>query len=692
MISTPGRVPRRIDHLTGIPDHVLELADAALERGRVFGRHWRASTPEWRWMMIWRIVTAPFWVGSELPSPSRPRWRSAAPATNRILPAAAWLNDRLGHLQRGYARAWVFGSAIRGVSLGLALVLLWIVAAILGDWALPSQSVIVGVPLMGMVIGAVFGWSVRPDADRIVRMLDWTFRLDERLSTAVDTLRTADPADDQTYVSRIQMADAANALHLLGEDVPRPWIATFRELWFLALLLVALLTGLFAWVPDAGLPQVRQHSVPVFVSASERLTAQQELPTLQQSVNPGEPTVSEVGGSESGTAQSDLDILGEGLQQNPTTSQAGDAIAEGDYAGASGTLRDVADNAGSLPQDERDAIADELDRSADQMSGDNPSLVEATRKAANDLRGGGPKAGEGLNDVAEEVERTGNQADQSGSVTERGESQAGDQGDQQSGQQQQQQQGQQASDGSGAGAQTDPGEGVSAESGVVDEGQPGSANGEQGGQAQGDAEGAQGGTQAGAGSAPEEAGSGEPGAGTGAQSGDPAGGGAADAESGGGQQPSTDQASETSGRGESSQGSGAGSGPTNPNQDAETADGQNNGQPPTTSQPQPTEVPGNGKAVDDPPSGPNPGNADGSGGTVQNNGDQSLPLQGGSDENVQSGNDSGSSSTGSGSSSGTASGEGTQGSVGVAGPDSNVVPEDMRETVGDYFDGTGEQP
>jgi len=68
-------------------------------------------------------------------------------------------------------------------------------------------------------------------------------------------------------------------------------------------------------------------------------------------------------------------------------------------------------------------------------------------------------------------------------------------------------------------------------------------------------------------------------------------------------------------------------------------------------------------------------------------GSTSLVLEGTSENGVRTGSDSGSSSLGSGSGAGTASGDQVQGEVGVAGPDSNRVPEDKRDIVEDYFSG-----
>jgi hypothetical protein len=68
-------------------------------------------------------------------------------------------------------------------------------------------------------------------------------------------------------------------------------------------------------------------------------------------------------------------------------------------------------------------------------------------------------------------------------------------------------------------------------------------------------------------------------------------------------------------------------------------------------------------------------------------GSTNLELQGTSGQGIPTGGDSGSSSLGSGSGSSTASGDQSQGDVGVAGPDSNRVPESLRDVVKDFFEG-----
>lgn len=596
------------------------------------------------------------------------------------------------------------GSVLRGLWLALLIVTGWVLLASIGFGGLPPAIAIVALAGIGAVAGAAYGWLHPIDPSTVAVMLDRTFGLDERLTTA----NGHQPAGREMagpVLPRLQLADAANALGEVMHEFPRAAFFPVREMIALLVVTMALLTGLFAYVPDRPVPGIADAPVPRFVPASERLANPQagERPLATTPEQPA-PSASDVR-EQAETAQQareDLGVLGEALQDHPITQAASDAIAAGDYGAAAEMIRSAASQAPNASQEERGALADDLDAAADQVAPTNPDLADASREAADDLRQGGPEAAEGLEGLADTVDQTAGAVppeDAAGQEPE--ESQVGGQGDPGASQPglvgQEAESGGESAQGSGPGEDSsgasdpsrqgaaepgDPGEGVAAEPGVTNEQmQESNASGEEAGEMSGAASSGQ--SQSGAGGAPDpEATDGAPGSnGTGQQP--PAGDGAS-AEGG---DPASDAGSqgligapddETS----ASQGSGAGTGQSGANDQTQGDQKVDN-----------AAAPGEGGAADPPAAGetgdPPPGNGggDGSAGEVGevSGGTNDLSLQGTSDEGVRTGGSSGSSSTGSGAGSGAASGDQVQQQVGVAGPDANRIPDGMQDVVEDFF-------
>ncbi len=666
-------------------------------------------------LFVWQALWTPFWLGSNGPVPrlaQRAGMSRGSATAERGAGAGELIQANLSRLASRFWLSLVAGSILRGIWLGLLIASGWIFLTVLGVASLPPVLAIVGLAGIGAAVGAVYGVLHPIHPATVATMLDRTFALEERLTTAIDEHATL-PArrSGAPVLPRLQLADAANTLEEVVHELPRTVYFPVREAVALLVVTLALLAGLFAHVSDSTLPALAEAPVPHFVPASERLAnpqvADQPLATTPDQPAPSQADIQQQAQAAQ-QAREDLGVLGEAMQDHPMTKAASDALAVGDYPAASDSIRAAASDAPNASQEEREALAGDLETAADQIASTNPDLADSSRKAADDLRKGGSESGEGLNQLADSVDETagvvapkeqgGQESAESQSAAQGNpggaqpgttgqESQAGGEAQQQSGSSQGSSS---ASDPSqqSSGEAGDPGEGVVAEPGVANqEMQQPNAGGEESGEMSGASTSGQ--SQSGAGGAPNPEGTGgAPGSDqvgqqqpTGGQESSSADGAASDAASQGMSGAPQDETT-------ASQGSGAGTGQTGANDQAQ--EGQQVGNPSPPNGEEGTDPPAVGEAGDPPPG---DGAGSGSAGEIgEVGGSNSLTLQGTSDEGVRTGGTSGSSSVGSGAGSGAASGDQVQQQVGVAGPDANRVPDGMQDVVQDFFTEPGAQP
>lgn len=668
-------------HRTGrsLPRWHLDDAIGATERA------WRSVRLAWRHdprAVLWRLLWLPFWLGSEAPAPALPG--VAAPgAALASDPASDFLADRIDRVTRRFWGAWMAGALLRGLTLALVFTCLWVALALTGAAPAPGPLAVAVLVAGGLAAGAIYAMLVRPDRLMVARMLDRTFGLQERIVTAFDR------PGDGGYVSRLQLADAANTLDEVVKEIPRSAYWPVREAAMCLIACAALVTLLLANVPREAIAAVADSPVPQFVPASERLAAREEPPPppplAEQPARQESIAEIQERGRRSQSAREDLARIEDALRDHAVTQPAAESIASGDYAAAAESLRAASESAAGMSQASRDALAEDLEAAAQEISAENPELAQAANEAASALREGGPESGAALDGLADQVEATGSQVESQEELArdlDEAQSGASDPGSASEGSSGEpsgsQSQSQSSEQGAGEGQQaSDPGEGSSAQPGVSNQPQAPAESGASSGSSEGGAEGE---SADGAGEGAAEGGEGE-------GSGEPSSAESSGGEGSGAGQQDLEGApnDETS----AAQGSGAGTGQRGAN-DQNTSD-QPVDEPANTENPEEAEPAGagSGEAGDPPPSrGARGEEDDATGATSQ--GAANLELEGVSENGVQTGGDSGSSSLGSGSGSTTASGDQTAGDVGVAGPDSNRVPDTLRDVVQDYFGGPEE--
>ena len=371
-------------------------------------RSWRtpiaARRPRWplRW---WQLLWAPFWLGSEvpvfIPSPPPPATSDLGPAGDVVLREL----DRLG------IRLWfrhTIHLLVRAVWLTLAVGCVWQALDLAGgprfDW---PALLWIAAPLGTLAL--VFAGLNRPARADIARMLDRSFGLRDRLATALDHLGQRVPRQgERASIVYLQMADAANVIHDIKQHRSLRFSPPIRELvptLGFALLLAALF---FLRGSGEGIPEVAAASVPRFTPAVARPPAPEQA-ALSPENTVLAPTVEEVmeQSRRSNAAQRDLRQLAAALADHASTRPAAEAINQGDYEAAGDLLREFAPRSDQLSPAAREALARDLDQAAAGMTPENAGLQQATGQAAAGLREGGTEAQTGVEELGDEVARTG---------------------------------------------------------------------------------------------------------------------------------------------------------------------------------------------------------------------------------------------------------------------------------------------
>jgi hypothetical protein len=618
---------------------------------------------------IVRLLWIPFWLASDLPGPRLHRRFAVAP---NLGPASRRLVTLLAGVRRRQLAVRFAILVVRAIALTVFIAAGWAASAASGGRRVDG-GIVIAIGLALILTALFFGIRYRPDLRDTAAMLDRSFSLSDRITTAADHLSVhSDPARSKPHLAYLQIAEATNTVAILYKHPALRVRPPVREIVLVAAAALLFLSLYLLRGTGSGLPATGNPAVPAFVSAQERIQQQPVQPNPPDTEVANAPSIEEVQqrADESASAVEDLLTLADALDDNPLTSPVANSIRSGDYATAAAQLDAVAPQVSQLSPEIRDALADQLQQAADAMTGEHPGLQDATDDAADGLRSDPQTAESSLSDLSEQIEATGKtvesqqdlaiamrdarQSGQSGSGRDtrpepgdaapesaQDEQQiAGDGGDAASGQDEQSAQGQQTDGSSGSegpGDQSGSGDGQSAENAG------GQAPGQSGGLSQ--------------------SGDGEPQSGDG--SGQAAGGdiqGVSHQQSG--------QSDGSSDRPRSGSGAGAGTG-----QDGEEQSSNGSENKPGTGDP---DLPD-----------PNVITGDGSGSGASGE-DMSLPhstitlSRSPTESGLQSG---GASSSSAGSGSGAAAGPGSveQGDVGSAGPDSNRVPKRYREIVADYF-------
>jgi len=580
-------------------------------------------------------------------------------------------------LDRIATRIWIqrmLAIVARGIWLTLLVGCLWLLADLLGGPAF-DRRIWLAAGVVLILCSLVFAVLSRPSRAQVARMLDRSFTLQERVSTALGNIGKDVPAEgEHASVVYLQIADAANAL-TAAQELPafrlRP---PARELVMAIALALAFAALAFARGAGGSVPPAQTNVVPAFVPAAQRFVQPEAQPTPDPQNAPSVAEVQQMVQT-SMDNQQDLAALADALSDHALTHDAAEQIQQGNYSQAAEELRNVANQADQLSQSERDDLAGDLSQAASQMSEGNQSLSDATQQAADGLKQGGDPAKSGVRDLANSVEQSGQQVQSSETLDQAmqqaqqneaanpGQGQPAEQAQSQSADQSQQQGGQ---EGNG-----DP-QSASSSSGQPS-GQPGEADSTSGADA-----------EAGTGQ-DQQSSSGQPGEGApseandssapGQQSGEGQGQPPADNGAAAGQSAQSSAIQQTGDEGSPNQSSGAGG----ESGDENAQGGTNSNTGGKTAADSPSKDPSKSSVSDAAQTG------DDTSGASQDGREAVQLSRAPEGESVQIGGSSGASSLGPGAGVTVSSGTTQQGDVGQTGPDSNHVPPEYRSIVESCF-------
>ncbi len=628
----------------------------------------RLRLPSDRRTLGWQIVTAPWWLWSDIP-------RLPLPARDPALPPGGVAGDWVVRgLDRIRTRLWIQRALIivaRGLVLTLLIGSIWLIAELLGGpaldariWVLTSSVVL----LASLVIAALS----RPTRARTARMLDRSFDLQERVSTALGNIgREILAENERVSVVYLQIADAANAMTLAQAHPALRVRLPARELVMVVALALACAAFALARGTGGDVPATQTNLVPEFVPAAQRFVQPAGPPPAPAAQDALSVSDVEQMTQASLDNQHDLQLLADALADHAVTRDAAEAIRGGDYDRAAQELRDLSEQADQLSESARSELASDLRDAASQMSDGNDALSSTSQQAADGLESGGDAAKTGVRDLANAVEQSGQQVRSSAELD-----QAMEQARQNATSDSSASSSQQAaSQGQTSGSQTDSSsaqQSASSASGPPS-GQPGETESQSGS-----------GSESGTGTDPAAA-SDQPGAGMPAESTEP---GAP------GQQPGEGQGQPQSEGGSSS---GESSQPSNGDQTGETNSSNQGGgagesAAESTTQGVTGSASGSSAQNDSPgkdPSAPQVSDVQSaSSDTAGAVPDEREPVElsrAPQGESVRIDGSSGGSSLGTGAGVTVSSGSAQQGEVGQNGPDSNHVPPDYRSIVERYF-------
>jgi hypothetical protein len=618
------------------------------------------------------MLTAPWWAWSDLP-------RLPVPTRNPALPSGGVAGDWVVHgLDRIATRVWIqrmLAIVARGLWLTVLAGCLWLTVDLLGGPEF-DRTVWLAIGTVVMLCSLVIAALSRPSRAQVARMLDRSFTLQERVSTALGNIGKDLPAPgEHASVVYLQVADAANAITIAQAQPAFRLRPPARELVMVIALALAFAALAFARGAGGSVPPTQTNVVPEFVPAAQRFVQPEAEPTPPDAQNA--PSVADVQQmvQTSIDNQQDLQALADTLSDHALTREAAEQIQQGNYGQAAEELRDVASQSDQLSQTERDDLAGDLSQAASQMSDGNQSLSDATQQAADGLKEGGEPAKAGVRDLANAVEQSGQQVQSSESLDQAMQQaqqneaanpgQGQDASQSQDGAQQGQQPAGQQSDGG------DPQQGASASG--QESGQPGEAESSSGADA-----------ESGIGQDSQSS-NGEPGQGAPAEDGDdgapgqPSGSGQGQQAQGGqasdGQSSQSSNSDQTNAEGHANQSSGAGG--ESGDENAQGGESANTGG--KTTNASPSKDPSKASVSDAAPSGSD------TSGAPQDDREAVQLSRAPEGESVQIGGSSGASSLGPGAGVTVSSGSTQQGEVGQSGPDSNHVPPEYRSIVESYF-------
>jgi hypothetical protein len=367
--------------------------------------HRPASRDEWS-LLTWRLVTLPYWAFSDVPRPQQ------LPARNSSLPNGGLAGEHvvasIDSISRRIWLQWAFSLVARGAWLGILVGCFWLIVEMLGGPALDLQVLsVIGIVLFvpSLIVAAL----IRPTRRQTAWMLDCSFGLQERITTALDNLGKSLPREGKrAQLTYLQVADAANAAGALKKHPAFAIRPPVREI--VLAITFGLIFAAFSFLRGGGgsIPPVQSNAIPVFIPAAERFIADASEQEVSQADDTPVQTAAEVQelADLSNQARQDLLALADALSDHAVTRSISNMIAQSAYDNAAQSIRDLGQRADQLTEAERESLASDLEGASANMSSSDSLLAQAAQEASTGLTSGGQEAQQGLENLGDAVEET----------------------------------------------------------------------------------------------------------------------------------------------------------------------------------------------------------------------------------------------------------------------------------------------
>lgn len=362
--------------------------------------------------LLWRVLWAPFWVGSDLKMPVSPTLRAGDQPLKylrRGLEATRFVQWMLEIQDRIWRqRLWLI--ALRAVWL-ICLVGVATCARSIMVGAIPALPWLIVPAVVIVVMAFVYAWLQRPTRMGLARFLDQGYELDASLATSLE-LATGDL---DSRLAPVILNQAARTAYRIGRTNRLRVHRLDREL-VLALGLAIILAGTALLLFIAPISN-RHGFIPVPKPPDAKTTTQQtsadstaQASLVDQQLTPEQLQQLAV---QSAQAQEDLRQLANALNDNSATKQAAQDLNSGDFNQAAQDLQQVASNVNQLSPQAKQDLADSLQKAAQQQNpANNGDLTKAEQSAATALQqqnGSDAQQSQSIRDLANQVQQTGGQ-------------------------------------------------------------------------------------------------------------------------------------------------------------------------------------------------------------------------------------------------------------------------------------------
>lgn len=308
---------------------------------------------------------------------------------------------------------------LRSAWIGLSLVCIGLGVSLLMGWSIPINYLLAGA-LGCVAIGALLLLNRPLRAHEVARRLDQRFGLNQQIATALEVGARGAPEGVETYLLEQAGVTTGQVQQYIARNRRRPWAEV------VTLVAVALLClGMLAFVslrPPAETPaqeRLPDLNPPQELANNPEVPPEQQQPQNNQAAGGQQQTQTQMS-SGGAIDQQSASALADAMRDQSATRPAADALDRGNVAGASQSLRELADQADQLSDATRTDLANELRDAANMIEPNNPDMAQQIRESAAGLQQPGQSSAEALERLADAVDQLQESGQQQGQQAQQG--------------------------------------------------------------------------------------------------------------------------------------------------------------------------------------------------------------------------------------------------------------------------------